>query len=63
MDISRLSSSVGILSRLLQYFPKNRAILFQKLGAEKNGQNLFPAILWKNKKKSMAINPEGGGRG
>ena len=27
--------SVGILSGLLQYLPKNRAILVQKLGAEK----------------------------
>ena len=26
---------VGILSWLLQYFPKNRAILFQKLGVDK----------------------------
>ena len=34
MDLSRLSLSVGILSRLYQYFPKNRAILVNKLGAE-----------------------------
>ena len=34
--------SVGILSGL---FPKNRAILVQKLGAEKKCQNPFPAIL------------------
>ena len=35
MDISRKSVSVDILSGLLQYFPKNRAILGQKLGDEK----------------------------
>ena len=48
--------SADVLSRLLQYFPKNRAILVQKLGAEQNRQNPFPAILWlkKNKKKPMA---------
>ena len=37
--------SVGISTGLLQYFPKNSAILVQKLMAEKNGQNPFPAIL------------------
>ena len=52
--------SVGISSGLLQYFPKNRAILVQKLGAEKNCQNPFPAILWQ-KKSSLAIYPERGG--
>ena len=40
----------SILSGLLKYFPKNRAILVQKLGEEK-----------KEKKSSMAIKPEGGG--
>ena len=36
MDISRLSSlSVGIFTWLLQYFPQNRVISVQKLGAEK----------------------------
>ena len=34
MDISHYSLSVGILTGLLQYFPKNRAILVQKLGEE-----------------------------
>ena len=43
MDISRLSLSVGIFTGLLQYFPKNRAILVQKL-SKKNCQNPFPAI-------------------
>ena len=65
MYISRLSLSVGILSGLLQYFQKKKAIFVQKLGAEKNGQNPFPAILWfKKKRSSMAIKPErrGGGK-
>jgi len=35
MDISRQGLSVGILSGLLLYFPKNRPILVQKLEAEK----------------------------
>ena len=51
---------VGILSGLLQYFPKNKAILVQKFGAEKNCQNPLPAILWL-KKNPMTIKPEGGG--
>ena len=38
---------VGILSGLLQYFPKNRVILIQKLGAEKK-------VLW-------PLSPRGGG--
>ena len=45
MDISRSSLSGGIITGLLQYFPKNRALLVQKLGDEKNCQNPFPAIL------------------
>ena len=53
MYISRLSLSVGILSGLLQYFQKKKAIFVQKLGAEKNGQNPFPAILWFKKKKKF----------
>ena len=39
--------SVDIFTRLLQYFPKNRAILVQKLGEEKK----FSAILRLKKKK------------
>jgi hypothetical protein len=35
MDISRKSLSVGIFTWLLQYFPKNSAILVQKLWGEK----------------------------
>ena len=34
MDISRKSLSVGIFTWLLQYFPKNMAILVRKLGEE-----------------------------
>ena len=34
MDMSRSSLSVGIFTGFLQYFPKNRAILVQKLGEE-----------------------------
>ena len=45
MDISRKSMSMGILSGLLQYLSKNKAILVKKLGAEKKWQNPFPAIL------------------
>ena len=46
MDMSRPSLSVGIITGFLQYFPKNRAILVQKLGEEKkNCQSLVPAIL------------------
>ena len=36
MDISPYSLSVGIFTWLLKYFPKNRAILVQKLWEEKN---------------------------
>jgi len=41
MDISRQGLSVGILSGLLQYFPKNRTILVQKLEVEKK---LFKSV-------------------
>ena len=65
MDISRLSSfSVCMLSWLLPYFPKNRAILVQKLGAEKilsqSVSGYFMTKKKKKKKSSMAIKPEGG---
>ena len=57
--------SVGIFTCLLQNFPKNRAILVQRLWGEKSCQNLFLAILRlkkrKKKKVPMAIKREGGG--
>ena len=59
MEISRLNLSVGIFTCLLQYFPKNRAILVQKLWGEKN----FSISIFGNlkTKKKMAIKLEGGG--
>ena len=57
--------SVGIFTWLLQYFPKNRAILVQKLWGEKSCQNPFLAILRQKKiqqkKVPIAIKLEGGG--
>ena len=44
MDISRKGLLVGIFYWVVTIFPKNRAILVQKLGVEKNCQNPFPAI-------------------
>ena len=65
MDISRLSLSVGIFTWLLQYFPKNRAILIQKLWGEKKlSKFVFGYFKTKNKiqkKVPMAIKLEGGG--
>ena len=58
MDISRLS--VGILFGLLQYFPKNRAILVQKLGTEKKLSKSVSGFLMK-KKILRPLSPEGGG--
>ena len=57
--------SVGIFTWMLQNFPKNRAILVQKLSGEKSCQNPFSAILRLKKKKKvpMAIKLEGGGGG
>ena len=50
---------VGILSWLLQYFPKNRAILFQKLGVDKKFVKIrFPPFCEKN---PTALKPERGG--
>jgi len=57
--------SVGIFTWLLQYFPKNRAILVQKLWGEKNLSE-FVFGYFKTKKKiqqkkvPMAIKLEGG---
>ena len=61
MDISRKSVSVDILSGLLQYFPKNRAILGQKLGDEKKLLKYVSGyFMTKNtKKKPTAIKPKG----
>ena len=50
MDISRKSLSVGI-TWLLQYFPKNRAILVQNCVEKKSCQNPFLAILKQKNKK------------
>ena len=58
MEISLKSLSVGIFNCLLQYFPKNRAILVQKLWREKSP---FLAILRLKKKVPMAIKLEGQG--
>ena len=58
--------SVGIFTWLLQYFPKNRAILVQKLWGEKKLSE-FVFGYFKTKKKiqqkkvPMAIKLEGGG--
>ena len=65
MDISRESLSVGIFTWLLQYFPKNRAILVQKLWGEKRCQNPFLAILRlkkiQKKKFRWPLSSKGGG--
>ena len=56
--------SVGIFIGLLQYLPKNRAILVQKLGEEiivKIRFRLFKDLTNKKNKNPMAIEPEGGG--
>ena len=42
--------SVGILSGLLQYFPKNRAILLQKYGAEKKIVKIRFRLFYRKKK-------------
>ena len=59
MDISRKSLSVGILIGMLQHFPKNRAILVQKLGAEKKLSESVSG--GRGEKSYMAIKPEGRG--
>ena len=56
-----------IFTWLLQYFPKNRAILVQKLWGEKSCQNSFLAILRLKKKLTkkkvpMDIKLKGGGK-
>ena len=51
---------VGILTWLLQYFPKNRAILVQKLWGEKKLSKSVLAILRLKKKVPMTIKLEGG---
>ena len=62
MDISRKSLSIGIFTCLLQYFPKNRAILVQKLGKEKKlTKSVSGYLKTKKKKVPVAIQPEGGG--
>ena len=59
--------SVGIFTWLLQYFPKNRAILVQKLWGEKKLSE-FVFGYFKTKKKiqqkkvPMATKLEGGGK-
>ena len=58
MDISRKSMSMGILSGLLQYLSKNKAILVKKLGAEKNGKIRFR--LFYEKKVLWPLSPRGG---
>ena len=59
--------SVGIFTWLLQYFPKNRAILVQKLWGEKKlSKSVFGYFKtkkkFKQKKVPMAIKLEGGGK-
>ena len=57
------SLSVGIFTWLLQYFPKNRAILVKKLGAEKKLSKSASGYLKTKKKVPTAIKPRrGGGR-
>ena len=46
---------MGIFTGLLQYFPKNRSILVQKLWEENNCWNPFQPILWLKKKNPTAI--------
>ena len=56
--------SVGNFTWLLQYFPKNRAILVQKLWGEKKlSKSVFGYFKTKKKEKKvpMAIKLEGGG--
>ena len=58
--------SVGIFTWLLQYFPKNRAILVQKLWGEKKlSKSVFGYFKTKKKiqqkKVPMATKLEGGG--
>ena len=66
MDISRKSLSVGIFTWLLQYFPKNRAILVQKLWGEKKlsksvfGYSNLRQKKIQQKKVPMATKLEGG---
>ena len=56
--------SVGILSGLLQYFPENRGILVQKLGAEKklskSVSGNFTTKKKKNKKFLWSLSPREG---
>ena len=53
MDISLQSLLVGIFTWLLQYFPKNRAILAQKLWGEKKlSKSVFGYFKTKKKKSS-----------
>ena len=58
MDISRLL--VGIFT-LLQYFPRNRAILVQKLWGDKKLPKSFPRYFKTKKKVPMAIMLKGWG--
>ena len=58
MGISRKILSVGIFTWLLRYFPKNRAILVQKLWGEKKlSKSVFDNF--KTKKKFFFLNSDG----
>ena len=54
MDISRKNFVGRYFYLVVTIFPKNRAILVQKLGEEKNCQNPLSGHL-KTKKKSKAL--------
>ena len=54
--------SVGIFTWLLQYFPKNRTILVQKLWGEKKLSKSVFGYFKTKKKVPMAIKLEGGGK-
>ena len=61
MDISRYCLPVGIFTWLLKYFPKNRAILVQKLGEEKKWSKSVSGYLKTKKNFLWPLSPRGGG--
>ena len=61
MEISRLSLLVGKFTCVLQYFPKNRAILVKILWGEKKLSNSVFGSLRRKKKFRWALSSRGGG--
>ena len=49
--LEREKKIIGIFTGLLQYFPKNRAILVQKLGEEKIKKRLYNLFMRREIKK------------